>query len=199
MTVILARDQLATHLTGSRSTSWWAAVILIVNEAMLFASLFAAYLYLRFNSPAVFPPAGAEPPELTIPLINTVILLSSSAFMVMAERGIKRGDQRRLRIMLLIAFVLGIAFLALQSYEYARSPLLPSDSAYGSLFFAITGIHGLHVFLAVLMNGYLQVLAGMGHFNANRRAGIENVSLYWHFVDAVWLFVLAIVYLSAHL
>lgn len=198
MTVIPARSELSTHLTGGRSTSWWGTMLLITNEVMLFASLFAAYLYLRFNSPA-WPPAGVEPPELTIPLINTVILLSSSVFMHIAQNGIKRGDNRRLRINLGIAFVLAVVFLLLQAYEYSTSPIAPNDSAYASLFFAITGIHGMHVLIAVLLNGYVQALAGIGHFTANRRAGVENVTLYWHFVDAVWLFVLAIVYLSAHL
>lgn len=198
MTTIPVRERLPSQLTGSHSTSWWGTVLLISNEAMLFASLIAAYFYLRFNSPA-WPPAAVEPPELLIPILNTVILITSSVFIHLAERGIKRGDQRWLRMGLLIAFVLGLVFLALQGYEYATSPILPSDNAYASLFFAITGIHGLHVLIAVIMNGYVQVLARLGHFTEARRAGIENVALYWHFVDVVWLFVLATVYLSPRL
>ena len=119
--------------------------------------------------------------------------------MHLAQRGIKQGDQSRLRIGLLIAFVLGMIFLAFQAYEYTHSDVLPGDNTYGSLFFAITGIHGIHVLLAVLMNGYLQLRARLGHFSARRKQAVENVTLYWHFVDAVWLFIVAVLYVSPHL
>ncbi|HVU15260.1 MAG TPA: cytochrome c oxidase subunit 3, partial [Phototrophicaceae bacterium] len=101
---------LPTEVNGSRSVGWWGVVCLILNEIVLFASLIASYLYIRFNSP-VWPPAGVEKPGLVLPAIMTVILLSSSVFMQMAEHGIKRGDQARLRLGLLIAFGLAVIFL----------------------------------------------------------------------------------------
>ncbi|HVU12102.1 MAG TPA: cytochrome c oxidase subunit 3, partial [Phototrophicaceae bacterium] len=104
----------------------------------------------------------------------------------------------RLRIGLLIAFGLAVVFLAMQAWEYTHSDVLPGDNTYGSLFFAITGIHGIHVLMAVLMNGYLQVRARFGHFSARRYQGIENVTLYWHFVDVVWLFIVAVLYISPY-
>ncbi len=188
---------LPSEVTGSRSVGWWGLICLLLNEIVLFASLIASYLYLRFNSPA-WPPAGVEKPELVLPAIMTVILLSSSVFMQMAERGIKQDDQGRLRTGLLIAFGLAVVFLGLQAWEYTHSPLSPTENAYGSLFFAITGIHGIHVLMAVLMNGYLQARARLGHFNARRYQGIENVTLYWHFVDVVWLFIVAVIYVSPY-
>jgi heme/copper-type cytochrome/quinol oxidase subunit 3 len=188
---------LPTEVSGSRSVGWWGVICLLLNEIVLFASLIASYLYLRFNSPT-WPPAGVEKPELVLPAIMTVILLASSVFMQLAERGIKQGEQNRLRIGLLIAFGLALVFLGLQVWEYTHSDVLPNDNAYGSLFFAITGIHGIHVLLAVLMNGYLQVRARLGHFSARRFQGIENVTLYWHFVDAVWLLIVLTLYLSPY-
>lgn len=198
MTVIPSRADLPTQVSGSRSVGWWGLICLILNEIVLFASLIASYLYIRFNSPA-WPPSSIEPPELVMPAIMTVILLSSSVFMHMAQLGIKRGQRGRLRISLLIAFGLGIVFLGFQAYEYTHPDVLPTDNAYGSLFFAITGIHGIHVLLAILMNGYLQLRAALGHFSARRYQGVENVTLYWHFVDVVWLFIVATLYISPHL
>ncbi len=188
---------LPTQVSGSRSVGWWGLICLLLNEIVLFASLIASYFYLRFNSPT-WPPAGVKPPELILPAIMTAILLSSSVFMHIAQRGIKQDKQRRLKTGLLIAFGLGIVFLALQAYEYTHSDVLPTDNAYGSLFFAITGIHGIHVLIAVIMNGYLQVRARLGHFSARRLQGVENVVLYWHFVDAVWIFVVVSLYLSPY-
>ncbi len=191
-------ERLPTLLSGSRSTGWWATILLIGNEATLFASLIAAYFYLRFNSPA-WPPDGIETPELVLPAILTVVLLTSSVFMHRALHGIQRGDQAALRRNLLIGLGLGVLFLALQAYEYSSLTFRPADNAYGSLFFTITGIHGIHVLVAVIMNGYLQLRARLGHFTAARFQGVENVVLYWHFVDVVWLFVVASLYLSPHL
>ena len=192
------RQQLPTALSGSRSTGWWGMLMVIANEATLFASLIAAYFYLRFNSPA-WPPTGIEPPELVLPLILTAILLSSSLFMHLAQRRIQQDDVAGLQRFLRIAFGLAIAFLALQLFEYSQTPFRPADSAYASLFFTITGIHGLHVLIAIIMNGYLQLRARLGFVSAVRHQGVENVTLYWHFVDVVWLFVLASLYLSPHL
>ena len=89
------RDMLPTALSGSRSTGWWGMLMVIANEATLFASLIAAYFYVRFNSPA-WPPTGIEPPELVLPLIMTVILVSSSVFVHLGQRRIERGDVSRL-------------------------------------------------------------------------------------------------------
>jgi cytochrome c oxidase subunit III len=188
---------LPTQVSGSRSVGWWGLICLLLNEMVLFASLIASYFYLRFNSPT-WPPAGVERPELILPAIMTVILLSSSVFMHIGQRGIQQGEQGQLRIGLLIAFGLGVIFLALQAWEYTHSGVLPTDNAYGSLFFAITGIHGIHVLIAVIMNGYLQLRARLGHFSARRLQGVENVVLYWHFVDAVWIFIVVSLYLSPY-
>jgi heme/copper-type cytochrome/quinol oxidase subunit 3 len=185
-------------VTGSRSTGWWGMVMLITNEAILFASLLASYFYIRVNSP-VWPPNGIDRPELLLPAINTIILVSSSFFMHWAQSGIRQGNQQRLRAGLAGGFVLGLIFLGIQLYEYSQSKFAPSANVYASLFFAITGLHGLHVFAGLLMNAYVQVRAGLGHFNATHYGAVENAALYWHFVDAVWIFVFVSLYISPHL
>jgi heme/copper-type cytochrome/quinol oxidase subunit 3 len=172
-------------------------VLVIVNEAMVFAALLATYFYLRFNS-VLWPPQGVDRPELTLSSINTVILILSSVAMQWAVVGIARGAVGRLRLGLAIAFVLGAIFLAIQIYEYTQLRFLPQAHAYGSLFWSITGLHATHVLVGLLMNLYVQVRAGYGHFSAERRQAVENVAMYWHFVDVVWLFIFTSLFLSAY-
>ncbi len=185
-------------LSGARSTSWWAMVIVILNEAVVFASLLASYFYIRFNS-VLWPPQGVRRPELTLSSLNTVILIGSSLVMQWALGGIRRGALGRLRLGLGIAFLMALAFLGIQIYEFTQLGFLPQEHAYGSLFWGITGLHALHVFAGVLMNGYIQVRAAFGHFTAERYQGVENVTLYWHFVDIVWVFIFASLFLSPYL
>jgi heme/copper-type cytochrome/quinol oxidase subunit 3 len=182
---------------GIRSTGYWGTIVFIATEATLFGSLISAYFYLRSGA-LQWPPDGLKKPELTLPLIMTVVLLSSSAPMVAAEMSIKRGSQAGLRIGLAIAFVLGTLFIAFQVIEYSRSEFTPHTDVYGSLFFTITGLHGAHVLLALVMNVGMQVRAWLGHFDKRRFQAIQNVGLYWHFVDAVWVVILAALYLSPY-
>lgn len=186
---------LPTEAAGSRATGWWAMLVFIMNEAVLFASLVASYLYIRYNAP-LWPMGGFPRPELLLPAIMTLVLLSSSVFMHWAQNGIRAGNLSRLRLGLAIAFVLGVIFIAMQAYEYSRAVISPFSNVYGSLFFAITGIHGIHVMVALLISAVVQVRAGMNHFNSRRYLAVENTVLYWHFVDVVWLFIFATLYLS---
>jgi len=187
-----------SELSGSRSAGWWAMLILILNEAVLFGSLIASYFYIRINSPD-WPQANIPRPELLLPIVMTVILVSSSFFMQWAESSIKHGNVRRMRLALLIAMLLAVIFLLMQVYEYSASEFTPQSAAFGSLFFGITGLHGAHVLSAVLMNLFLQARAGLGHFSERRHLAVENTVLYWHFVDLVWLVVFSSLYLSPHL
>ena len=185
-------------MSGPHSTSWWGMVILILNEAVIFASLLAGYFYIRFNS-VLWPPQGVKLPELTVSGINTIILLSSSIVMQWASGSIRRGEVGRLRIGFLIAFLMGAVFLGIQIYEYTQLEFLPQDHAYGSLFWGITGLHATHVLVGLLMNAYIQVRAAYGHFGSERYQGVENVTLYWHFVDVVWVFIFSALFLSPYL
>ena len=189
---------LSATLSGTRSTAWWAMVILILNEAVVFASLLASYFYLRFNS-VLWPPQGVRLPELTFSSINTLLLIGSSIVMQWAVNSVRQDHVGRLRVGLAVAFLMGAAFLGIQIYEYTQLGFLPQEHAYGSLFWSITGLHALHVLAGLLMNAYIQVRAAYGHFSIDRHQAVENVSLYWHFVDIVWLFIFASLFLSPYL
>lgn len=201
-TAELRRPELPHHVSGARAFGWWGMVGLVATEAMLFGSFVASYFYIRFTSSEVWPPDGIHAPELGLPLVMTAILWSSSIPVHVADRAIRRGDVRTLKLGLAAGFVLGAAFLVLQiavEYPQTLSEFRPSTNAYGSLFYALTGLHGSHVVVGLLLNLWTQARAWRGAFDAHRHVTVQNFALYWHFVDAVWAVVLATIYLSPHL
>ena len=177
-----------------RNPGWWAMVLIITTEAMLFAYLLFSYFYLGSMANTPWPPDG--PPDLKLVLPNTIILIVSSGTMWWAESGIRKGNQGRLRLGLLITLVLGIVFLAIQMVEYSHKTFTPATDAYGSLFFTITGFHGAHVAAGVLLLAYTLLRSARGHFSARDHVGVSVTALYWHFVDVVWLVILTSLYLS---
>lgn len=190
-------DNAITPSDTGQSPAWWGMMLMILTEAALFASLLLAYFYERSNSPA-WPPAGIKEPELLLPIIMTALLLGSSATMVMAELGIKQGRDVLLRLGLVLSIVLAVAFLSVQVYEYQHKTFSIGDNVYSSAFYTITGIHGLHVAIAVIMGLFITARAFLGHFRSYRHVAVSVVALYWHFVDVVWLFIFASLYLSPH-
>ena len=180
-----------------RARGTWGMGLFIATEAMLFALLFFAYFYLG-GSQARWPPK--EDPSYTYALVLLAILLGSGAAAHWAQRGIERGLAGRLRAGLVVALVLSFAFLFVQSLEYAKHlrSLTPAESAYGSIFYTITSFHLAHVILGVLMLLFVLARAMAGHFDAGRHQAVKNAVAYWHFVDVVWILIVAILYLSPH-
>jgi heme/copper-type cytochrome/quinol oxidase subunit 3 len=175
---------------------------LIATEATLFAALIASYFYLRFRAAPGWPPGGIEAPELDLPIIMSVILLSSSIPVHWAESGIKKGKQAQLRIGLAVAFLLGATFLGMTlgvEWPHTLEEFTPRTNVYGSLYFTVTGFHALHLIVGLVMSLWIQVRAWRGAFSENRHLSVQNFSMYWHFVDVVWIFVFATVFLSPHL
>ena len=200
--IAVREDRLPHTVAGARSYGWWGMIGLIATEAMLFGSLVVSYFYLRFTSGPTWPPPGIEKPTLELPLIMTVILWSSSIPVHIADRAIRKGNARLLRIGLAIGFLLGATFLALQVFvEYPEklAEFTPTTNSYGSLFFGLTGLHGTHVAVGLLFSAWTQIRAWRGAFNADKHVTVQVFTLYWHFVDAVWAVVLTTIYLSPHL
>ena len=176
--------------------------MLIFTEATLFGILLYSYFFLRFHGGHVWPPHGIEKPDLFLVSIMTPILLLSSGPMHWADTGIRQGKVWRLRLGLLLTFVMGATFLGLQAVEYREiltAEFTARTNVYGSLFFTITGFHGIHVAVGLLMNLWIQWYARRGRFTAGRHVPVQNVALYWHFVDGVWVFILFSLYLSPYL
>jgi heme/copper-type cytochrome/quinol oxidase subunit 3 len=200
--IILGRHQgpdLPHHVSGTRAFGWWGMVGLIATESMLFGSLIVSYFYIRFTSSPQWPPGDITMPKLELPLIMTAILWSSSIPVHLADRAVRRGNQTILRVGLALGFILGATFLGLQvglEYPEVLGEFGPATNAYGSLFFGLTGLHGLHVLVGLMFSSWVQVRAWRGAFDQRRHLTVQNFTLYWHFVDSVWAFVLFTLYLS---
>ena len=188
--------ELALGASGARSVGWWGMTGVVATEGAFFVYFLFSYFYLGSLSVNPWP---TSLPHLELPLINTVILVTSSVAVWWAERGVRRGRRGQLIAGVTIAILLGMTFLTLQGVEYARETISATHDAYGSLFYTITGFHGAHVLAGLLMLSVVLVRTIRGHFSAQRHDAVSNVILYWHFVDVVWLVVFTSLYLSPHL
>jgi cytochrome c oxidase subunit III len=171
---------------GRAAPLWWGFWGMILVETIVFSSLIASYFYLRLVASS-WPPAGIEPPKLLLPTINTVLLVASSFFVHMADKGIKKGDLFRLRLGLGVGILLAAAFLVIKVIEYSKVTYTWDQHAYGSIVWTITGFHALHVTALVLKTLVIEVLALRGYFDEERNIGVEVNGMYWHFVVAVWI------------
>lgn len=160
-------------------------VIWLSSELMFFAGLFAAYFTLRSDT-KLWPPADVELATART-AVATAVLLASSATMHMAVRGAEAGSRRLAVRWLLVTAALGAVFLANLGLEYAQAPFSISSHAYGSIFYLMTGFHGLHVIGGIgFMLGVIGVVAGRTS-RAPAAPAVTVCSYYWHFVDAVWV------------
>jgi heme/copper-type cytochrome/quinol oxidase subunit 3 len=176
---------------------WWGMVMLITTEAMIFAALLSAYFYVRAIGDE-WPPGGIEAPEIARAVLFTVVLLGSSIPVFWAEHGGRTGDLRAVRLGLFLSAALGTAFLINLVLEYRELGFSARDSTYASLFWFITGLHGLHVLFGLGMNGVVQAKAWTGRITRERHLTLRMFGMYWHFVDGVWIFVFVSLYLSPH-
>lgn len=170
-----------------------AAWAVVATEATLFASLFGAYYYLGTNKDRW---ATQDPPHLVYPFILLVILLSSSAVLHWGEMQVEKERYRAGRIALWFTVVLGLGFLILQGFEYASewAHLTPDTNSYGSIFYTITTLHAAHVIVGVLILMYVGLQSHYGFARRSPHKPFQVATLYWHFVDAVWVFVVALLY-----
>ena len=177
------------------NSGMWAIIMFIGSEVMFFAALFTAYFYLRGKIPAWEPVFGEKPTWLGLPLVNTVELVASSVTMQIAVNAIKKGDRRKLIVWLIPTVVLGVLFLSGQAYEYTRLGFLPKDGVFAGIFFTLTGFHGAHVTGGVIFIAICLYRAFRGQFTANRHLAVEAASIYWHFVDVVWIGLFTTIYI----
>ena len=167
----------------------------LVADAMTFAGFFAAYLTFKAVNP--LPEGAIYELELPLPILNTVLLLVSSATFHKAGQAIRQNQQSRCRNWLLVTAGLGLAFLVSQMVEYFTLPFGLTDNLYASTFFAATGFHGLHVTLGALMIliVWWQARQPEGRVTAANHFPLEAAELYWHFVDGIWVILFVILYL----
>jgi heme/copper-type cytochrome/quinol oxidase subunit 3 len=180
-----------------RSVGWWGVLCMIMTEAMLFIGLLASYFFLWASS-AEWPQGAIERPEVARISVFTVVLLGSSIPIFIGESANRRGRMNLARGALFVSFLMGAVFLANQVLEYRDLHFGWRDNAYASIFYVTTGLHGLHVLLGLLINLVVQAKGYARRLAPSHDITVEVFSLYWHFVDVVWIFVFSSLYLAPH-
>ena len=168
-------------------------LLFIISEVMVFAAFFTAYFFIRVVQGAEWPAAGTELP-VAIAGVNTAILLSSSLTLHWALVSIKNDDRNGFRAGILLTTLLGATFLFIQINEYVHIGFAPQDHAQGTIFYGLTGLHGAHVAIGLLLLLSVSIRAFRGHFSAKEHRGVEIPGIYWHFVDVMWIVVYATIY-----
>jgi len=181
----------------------YGIILFIVSEVIFFLAFFWAFFHASLApSPeigGIWPPKGIDVfNPYDVPLLNTVILLSSGATVTWAHHAILAGRYSSARIGLTITIALGAFFTACQALEYGEATFRISDSVYGSSFFVATGFHGLHVLIGTTFLYVCLLRLQRGHFTIEHHFGFEAAAWYWHFVDVVWLFLYCFIYIWSY-
>jgi cytochrome c oxidase subunit 3 len=174
-------------------------LLFIVSEVMFFLAFFWAFFYSSFNPS--FAIGGVWPPVFLtvldpwkIPLLNTLILLTSGAYITWTHHSITSKDDKQAYGSLRNTILLAIIFMILQQFEYLTSTFTISDGIYGSTFYMATGFHGFHVFVGTCFLVVCLYRLYRNHFTLEHHFGFEAAAWYWHFVDVVWLFLFVSIY-----
>lgn len=186
------------HVDQVVSILRFSFLIFIVSELFFFVSFFWSYFHFILNPPlecgTIWPPIGIVPFDpYGIPIVNSFILITSGMTITLSHHLMLLGDKKS-KFYLFFTVLLGVVFTLFQSLEYYFSSFTIADSIYGSLFFIITGFHGLHVIVGSLFLIYCYYRIIKGHFLSSHHVGFEAASWYWHFVDIIWLFLYIVVY-----
>jgi cytochrome c oxidase subunit 3 len=169
-------------------------LLFIISEIMVFGAFFTAYFFIRIANGDPWPAHGTTLP-VGVAGMNTAILVSSSFTIHWAEQAIKKGNHFGLKAGMLTTFLLGCSFLFIQINEYANIGFAPQDAAQQTIFYSLTGLHGAHVFIGLLLLLFVTIRAFRGHYSPEQHRGVEVPGIYWHFVDVMWLVVYTTVYI----
>src|SRR5450432_2897295 len=170
--------------------------MLVITEIFFFMSLIMAYVYMVYYGDTR---SVNEWHALNISTTSvfTLVLLCSSLTFYIAERNFKKGNIKQLKIWLIITLMLGAVFLYGQGSEYFRlinEQITLGASVFGTNFFTLTGFHGFHVFVGLILISILIIMTMLGDFSDKNSTVIQTVGIYWHFVDSVWIVVFTVVY-----
>jgi cytochrome c oxidase subunit 3 len=188
----------------------YGMLLFIASEVMFFVAWFWAFFdaslfsgetiqYSRFEvTGGVWPPVGIETFDpWHLPLLNTLILLTSGTTVTWAHHAVVHNDREGLKWGLTLTVLLGVLFSIVQAYEYSHAAFGFSGSIYGATFYMATGFHGFHVIVGTIFLLVCLIRASMGQFTPQKHFGFEAAAWYWHFVDVVWLFLFVSIYVWA--
>jgi heme/copper-type cytochrome/quinol oxidase subunit 3 len=182
----------STGLSNEKIAMW----AFLGSECLLFGALISTYLLYRGRS--LTGPFPHDVYDIPYTSVSSFVLLMSSLTMVLALAAMQRHDQRRMRVWLLTTALLGATFIGGQVYEFTvfyRAGLSLHENLFGSSFFVLTGFHGAHVTIGILMLLSLATISAKGRLGDDKVETVELIGLYWHFVDVVWIVIFTMVYL----
>ncbi len=193
----MSTAELLTDERAVRGTSGpvMGMVLFVAGESMFFAALFAAYFSVRAAA-AVWPPVSVGTPELPIPAILTAILVTSSIVLQFALRAIRRGRAATFERLLALTILLGVSFLALQAYDYSQLTFGIKDGIYPSLFYVMTGLHMAHVVGGVVLLSIVGAQSVTGQVSSAHHDSAVAATIYWDFVDIVWICLFLVYYVA---
>jgi cytochrome c oxidase subunit III len=168
-------------------------LLFIISEIMVFGAFFTAYFFIRVVQGDTWPAPGTELP-VAVAGVNTAVLLSSSLTMHWTLHSAKTGNRLGLKAGILSTFLLGATFLFVQINEYVHIGFSPQNHAQGTIFYGLTGLHGAHVTIGLMLLAFVMVRAFRGHFTPEEHRGVEVPGIYWHFVDIMWVIVYTTIY-----
>ena len=197
--VIARYDSVDPAYREQRDMRLLGFVLFLVSDVVLFSAFIFAYLYLR-NSVPDWPPitkSGHQLPRFDVAFaaINSCVLFGSGATMHAAMESWKHLNKAAFNMWMLATIVLGIMFLGGQAYEYSHAAITWSGSTMGASFFTLTGLHGIHVAIGVIYLITLYIQANNGVYTGSKYFGLTAGTLYWHFVDVIWVALFFLFYL----
>ncbi|XGV98584.1 MAG: heme-copper oxidase subunit III [Leptolyngbya sp. BL-A-14] len=169
--------------------------VFLLSESIIFLSLFFTYVVLRLNTANWLPPGVSGPERSTFVIINTVILLSSSVVIQFAERALSRHHLAKFRLLWLTTALMGAYFLVGQGIEWSHLNFGLRTGLVGATFYILTGFHGLHVLSGVILQVTMLIRSFLPNNYADGHFGVSATTLFWHFVDGIWVILFSLLYL----
>ncbi len=169
-------------------------IIFLCSESIIFLAFFTGYAVLKLTSPEWLP-QGVNGLELKMPLINTIVLVSSSFVAYIAERYLHKSNLWGFRIAWLLTMIMGSYFVYGQYIEWSKLAFGLDSGVFGGTFYLLTGFHGLHVITGILLMGLMLVRSFLPGNYEKGEMGVTSVSLFWHFVDVIWIILFILIYI----
>lgn len=184
----------AEHTHDEEGNKMFGFVVFLLSESVIFLSFFAGYIVYKLTTPNWLP-SGVDGLEVVAPAVNTVVLVASSFVIYLAERALQNHNLWRYRLFLLVTMAMGTYFLVGQAIEWRGLEFGFTSGAFGGMFYLLTGFHGLHVFTGILLQLIIFVRSFIpGNFESGH-FGVSTTSLFWHFVDVIWIVLFVLVYI----
>ena len=182
----------ATHQV-EHDNRMFGFVVFLLSESVIFLSFFAGYIVYKTTS-LDWLPTGVTGLEIKEPAINTVVLVSSSFVIYIAEKFLHKNNLWGFRAFWLLTIAMGSYFLYGQALEWSGLPFGFGDGVFGGTFYLLTGFHGLHVLTGVLLQSIMLGRSFLPNNYVKGEFGVQSTSLFWHFVDVIWIILFILIY-----